>query len=191
MHLLLKSYSPQLGEDDYLFVHLNCIMDSEHPPLPIPMHRPILIEDARYDTLLPFRRDLTHVNKRMLEYEAPYSLLQVFRLSMLERLPTEIRMRVYVFLGIDAFVSPCNHDESHQSHSPLLLRHTHYCLPLSEQLFAGEANILLETNILRVNRNIRAEVLDIMSRRYIMQFDYHLSNKKTYYNNWQSHKFIP
>jgi hypothetical protein len=100
-YLLLRVYTVVLtiiSNNGRFLSDLNHIMDSECP-LPIPMDRPYLIDDARYDTPLPFRPD--QATELTAENSSLYSLPKPFRPSMLERSPYEIREQIYGRLGIE------------------------------------------------------------------------------------------
>ena len=80
-------------------------MDTEYP-LPVSMHRPFITLESQHDTLLPFRRGLKQVTEIIAENSAPYSLPKPQHLSRFESLPTEIRMRMYTFLGVEQSMRP-------------------------------------------------------------------------------------
>jgi hypothetical protein len=69
-------------------------MDTDYG-LPIPMYRPFIMVDPRFDSPLPFRCCLNQVTELTAENSTPYQLSKEQRLSKLEKLPFEVREQVY------------------------------------------------------------------------------------------------
>jgi hypothetical protein len=69
-------------------------MDTDYG-LPIPMYRPFIMVDPRFDSPLPFRCCLNQVTELTAENSTPYQLPKEQRLSRLEKLPFEVREQVY------------------------------------------------------------------------------------------------
>jgi hypothetical protein len=144
-------------------------MDTDYP-LPIPIHRPYLIEDTRYDKPLPFRHHLKQVTKLTAENSTPYSLPKISQLSLFEQLPYDVREHIY-----DIFGAEFENDEEYDRP----------CTRYDERLWYRQFPSL-DGSILSFNHNIRTEVLNIMSRRHAnspIRLDFHLSDRKIFFNN--------
>ncbi|KAH3915615.1 hypothetical protein HBH56_077190 [Parastagonospora nodorum] len=69
-------------------------MDTDYG-LPVSMHRPFVTLDEQYDEPLSFRRRLKQVTELTAENSSPYTLPKRRCLSRLEKLPSEIRRKIY------------------------------------------------------------------------------------------------
>lgn len=145
------------------------IMDTDYD-LPVPMHRPVIMLNAQYDEPLPFRRSLNQVTELNAENSTPYTLPKNRPLSRLESLPTEIRGRIYGYLGIPP--KELFHNPSGNSKGLYLVEYFEYERPWYSHTWAfNERRILL-----RLNRKVRSEVLDLLYRGVAAVFKHRLSN---------------
>ncbi|KAF1913223.1 hypothetical protein BDU57DRAFT_532295 [Ampelomyces quisqualis] len=74
-------------------------MDTDHG-LPIPIHRPFITLDTHYDSPLPFRKHLKQTTQLSAENSTPYQIPKKRRLSSSEKLPLEVRHRIYAFTRV-------------------------------------------------------------------------------------------
>jgi hypothetical protein len=78
---------------------LQSLMDTDYG-LPVPMHRPFITLDDQYDEPLPFRCRLKQVTELTAENSSQYTLPKKRCPSRLEKLPSEIRRKIYEYLHI-------------------------------------------------------------------------------------------
>jgi hypothetical protein len=144
-------------------------MDSDYG-LPVPMHRPIITLGEQFDSPLPFRRRLEQVTELTAENATPYQLPKEQRLSAFERLPYEVREQIYGYLGIESAEWPmCS------CGFRCIMLYNYECQERAES-----------KGMLKTNRNIRHEVLDIILQKANLSLVYPVNNKKIIYSS--SHK---
>jgi hypothetical protein len=163
-------------------------MDTDHE-LPAPMHRPFITLDSQYDAPLSFRRSLDQISELNAENCMPYTLPKERRLSGFERLPLEIRRRVYDYLGILIW-APNGTNMTVFRSIPCSITFFDYNRPW----LSDNEQILDLRGVLGLTCSIRKEVLDTLFCIASARFNHHLSNRKEFRNNWAnlySESFIP
>jgi hypothetical protein len=150
-------------------------MNTDHP-FPVPMHRPSITLDSQYDKPLPFRRTLEQVTELNAETAIPYKMPAERRLSNFERLPFEIRQRIYNYLGYS--LANMTHDWQKRAEDYRPRPFFYRGWAISDNVFdiLGE----FEKNMLYLNRNLRDEALDIVFRHAEAKLDYCLSEKRIF-----------
>jgi hypothetical protein len=168
--LRLPLKHPQLLHKIGIFCHnMSNTMDTDYG-LPVPMHRPFITLDEQSDSQLPFRRRLEQVTELTAENATPYQLPKQQRLSAFECLPYEVREQIYGYLGI----IPVNRSQRNRSTTSVIL-------------YKHDRNqYICNRGMLGVNRNIRQEVLSTFVLKLEMCFEYPLSDRKVFYNNWHN-----
>jgi hypothetical protein len=153
-------------------------METDHP-LPVPMHRPYITLNPQHDTPLPFRRVLGQVTELTAENSTPYKPLTKHELSTFERLPLEIRERIYMYLGIYS----C-HSSLGQMVGPRDVEILRCDRPW--QFKCRRDNENADPVCLYINHSIREEVLDVLFGKVTAEFHFYLSDRKIYRDNWHS-----
>jgi hypothetical protein len=155
---------------------LQFTMDTDYG-LPIPMHRLSISLDATKDRPLPFHRRLEQVTKLTAENTTPYQLPKERRLSAVEKLPFEIRERIY------SYVPPCI--ETYRWYSLLYGPNETKLWDHQSTWYHDSYNDrLYDLGLYAVSRGIRSELLDTWFRSRVVRFQHPVSNKKLFYNNW-------
>jgi hypothetical protein len=154
-------------------------MDKDYE-LPIPMHRSFITLDPRFDTPLPFRHRLKQVTKLTTENSTPYQVSKARRLSRFEQLPFEVREQIYHH--IFSLSGPLLGPQRPPMDMKRPLGHTLHC--------AWDVSLWYNFDPLhemfRVNRNLRQELLDILFEKTAVSFDYPLSDRRIFYDNWHN-----
>ncbi|KAH7382733.1 hypothetical protein DE146DRAFT_240277 [Phaeosphaeria sp. MPI-PUGE-AT-0046c] len=142
--------------------------------LPIAMHRPFIDLSSGHDSPLPSRKSLSQVTEVNEENSMPYQLPKDHRVSRFEQLPLEIRQFIY---------GMCNKSLIQPTSASEYLEFPNYdckwpCIYLGPD--DGELKLM------RVSRQIRAEMLGMMLRDMSVKFRYPLSDRKIYRNSFHS-----
>jgi hypothetical protein len=114
---------------------------------------------------------------------APYQLPKQQRLSGLERLPFEVRERIYSYLGISS--------GEWSNGKSAIPREANFIWQTQTWAHWGSD---FEHSLLGVSHTLRAEVLDILFFKVVAVFRYALSERKIFYNGWanvNSSVFLP
>ncbi|KAF2035178.1 hypothetical protein EK21DRAFT_107303 [Setomelanomma holmii] len=154
-------------------------MDTEYG-LPVPMHRPFVTLDSQFDAQLPFRRRLKQVTELTAENAIPYELPKPRISSRLERLPYEVRERIYGYLDIVCYktfhVENESFDNKDNLSGPWKRRFMHFLFYSYETAkFGSNPDITMpDKDLFGVNRSLRDEVLEIVYRNIVVAFPFPL-----------------
>jgi hypothetical protein len=157
---------------------MNNTMDTDYE-LPIPMHRPFITLDSQFDTPLPFRSRLKQVTQLTAENSTPYQLPKERRLSRFEELPFEVREQVYNNTISQSYAFSRS---EYLVDIKYALGHTVHC-EWHAPVFNNFDSI---QGLLRVNRSLRQEVLDVLLDKTVASFSHPLRDKKMFYDNWHN-----
>lgn len=161
-------------------------MDTDYG-LPIVMHRPFIGLNPDYDTPLPFRKDLGQVTELNAENSTPYQLPKARQVSKFERLPLEVRVKIYEYCEY------CNESDANNHNSFWFFHHYDGWKDRLFRYKSGPGHPHRH-NLLYVSRQIQEELWDHTLREATVEFHHPLSDRKIFWNIWDnlfSSTFVP